>query len=431
MKINFVNHSCFIVEHNGVSIIADPWLEGRVFNNGWDFISKTKLTYEDFKDIQYIWFSHEHPDHFYPPNLKLIPAEYKKNITILFQNTIDGRVANYCRKAGFKEVIEMQKGTYYPLGEDFNVLCEYYGEGDSWIVYKGGGETFLNTNDCGIRNANKAKYIQNIVGNVDVLLTQFSYAYWAGNRDEKAYREKVAADKLEFMKFQCDVFQPKVLIPIASYVYFCHEENYYLNDSINTAETTHQFIHNQTNVIPVIMYNGDEYTYPEKWDSTASIANYMEDLKQIGLHQDQLVKNIPMPMEEVKKQADVFINNLNSTNNFIIKSIIKPTHIHIHDFNKTYTLSLANSLVEETIPYEQCDVSMSSESLAFCMKFPYGLDTTQINGRLQKPKGGNYTRFYNMFRVDQQKSRGQEMTVSYLAGAAIRKVLVKLGVYHN
>jgi hypothetical protein len=138
-----------------------------------------------------------------------------------------------------------------------------------------------------------------------------------------------------------------------------------------------------------------------------------------------------MPMEEVKKHADTFISNLNSTNNFIIKSIIKPTHIHIHDFNKTYTLSLANGLVEETIPYEQCDVSMSSESLAFCMKFPYGLDTTQINGRLQKPKGGNYTRFYNMFRVDQQKSRGQEMTVSYLAGAAIRKVLVKMGLYQN
>jgi len=76
-------------------------------------------------------------------------------------------------------------------------------------------------------------------------------------------------------------------------------------------------------------------------------------------------------------------------------------------------------------------VSLSSESLLFCMKFPYGLDTTQINGRIQKPRGGNYTNFYNIFRIDQQKSRGQEMTFSYLAGAAIRKAKMKLGLYKS
>ena len=56
MKIKFVNHSSFIIEHDDISIISDPWLEGKVFNNGWDLISKTKLSYDDFKDINYIWF---------------------------------------------------------------------------------------------------------------------------------------------------------------------------------------------------------------------------------------------------------------------------------------------------------------------------------------------------------------------------------------
>ncbi len=429
MKIQFVNHSSFIVEHEGVKIIADPWLEGRVFNNGWDLISKSRFSYEDFKKINYIWFSHEHPDHFYPPNLKLIPAEYKKNITVLFQHTIDGRVANYCRKAGFKEVIEMQKGTYYDLGKDFKVLCEYYGEGDSWIVYKGGGYTFLNTNDCGVRNIGPANYIKNIVGKVDVLLTQFSYAYWAGNKDEKEVRQKIADDKLEALKFQCDVFEPKAIIPIASYVYFCHEENYYLNDSINTAEKTYQYIKNNTKAQAVVLYNGEEYTYPEKWDSTDSIQKYMNDLKNIDLNQDKLIKNVPVDLVELQKQADVFINNLNKTNNFIVKSLLKPAHIHLHDYNKTYLLSLNDKLKETPIPYDKCDVSLSSESLLFCMKFPYGLDTTQINGRIQKPRGGNYTNFYNIFRIDQQKSRGQEMTMTYLAGAAIRKVKMRLGLY--
>ncbi|HTC00375.1 MAG TPA: MBL fold metallo-hydrolase, partial [Ferruginibacter sp.] len=265
MKIKFVNHSSFIIEHNGVSIISDPWLEGKVFNNGWDLISKTKLSYEDFKHINYIWFSHEHPDHFYPPNLKLIPLEYKKNITVLFQNTIDGRVANYCRNAGFKDVIELHKGKYYELSKDFKILCEYFGEGDSWIAYKVGDITILNTNDCGIRNKLGAEYIKNSVGKVDILLTQFSYAYWAGNKDEITYRKRIADEKLEYMKYQVDIFEPTITIPIASYIYFCHEENFYLNDSVNTAEKTYNYLKNNTKTVPVVLYNGDEYAFPEQW----------------------------------------------------------------------------------------------------------------------------------------------------------------------
>ena len=429
MKIKFVNHSSYIIEHNGVSILCDPWLEGKVFNNGWDLISKTKLLYEDFKNIDFIWFSHEHPDHFYPPNLKLIPAEYKKNITVLFQHTIDGRVAKYCRNAGFKAVIEMHKGTYYDLGKNFKTLCEYFNEGDSWIVFKADDITILNTNDCGVRNPKQAKYIQDIVGKVDILTTQFSYAYWAGNVEDTAYRKKIADDKLVAMKFQCDYFKPTVTIPIASYIYFCHEENFYLNDHVNTAEKTYNFLKDNTNTTPVVLYNGDEYTFNENWDSKKSIENYKTDFTNIELHKEKLVKNNKVELNELQLQAKKFIDNLMQTNNFLVKSILKPSKIHLSDYNLTFSLSLQTNLKQEQFNYNDCDVSLSSESLLFCLKFPYGLDTTQINGRLQKPKHGNYTRFYNIFRIDQQKSRGQEMTYRYLAEAAIRKVKIKLGLF--
>ncbi len=429
MKITFVNHSSFIVEHNGVSIIADPWLEGRVFNNGWELLSKSKFSYEDFKNIDYIWFSHEHPDHFYPPNLKQIPAEYKKNITVLFQSTIDGRVASYCRKAGFKDVIEMQKGTYYDLAPDFKVLCEYFDEGDSWIVYKGGGLTYLNTNDCGVRNLPQAQYIKDIVGKVDVLLTQFSYAYWAGNKEEVELRQRIADEKLDSLKFQCEVFKPTVTIPIASYVFFCHEENFYLNDCVNTAEKTYNYIKKNTDSKPVVLYNGDSYTFPQEWDSAPAIESFKRDFKNIELSPEKLVKNVPVPLDELKKQATAFVDNLKKTNTFLLTAMLRPTHVHLMDYNKTFELSLNGGLAEHSYDYNTCDVSMSSESLLFCLKFPYGLDTTQINGRMQKPRGGNYANFYNLFRIDQQKSRGQEMTLSYLAGVATRKVMAKLGLF--
>jgi hypothetical protein len=293
------------------------------------------------------------------------------------------------------------------------------------------GLTILNTNDCGIRNLYEAKYIKDIVGDIDILLTQFSYAYWAGNKDDIAYRQKIAADKLMFMKLQCDYFKPKVTIPIASYVYFCHEENFYLNDSVNTPEKTYNFLKNNTITTPVVLYNGDEYTFEQGWDSKRSISKYLNDFEEIKKNQNKLVKNNKVAINELFNAADRFIQNLKNTNGIIIKSILKPAKIHLLDYDKTYTLSLNKKLEEISIDYRLCDVSLSSESLLFCLKYPYGLDTTQINGRLQKPKGGNYARFYNLFRIDQQKSRGQDITLGYLFKAGVRKVKVKLGLLKN
>ena len=427
MKIRFVNHACFIIEHDGVSIINDPWLEGRVFNNGWDFISPTRFRYEEFEKINYIWFSHEHPDHFYPPNLKKIDAGHKKNITVLFQKTIDGRVVEYCRKANFKEIIEMEKGTWYDLAPGFKALCEHFSEGDSWICYRVGGLTVLNTNDCGIRNRDAAEHIKNLVGDVDILLTQFSYAYWAGNRDEVEYRQKIADEKLEWVKFQTDIYKPKVTIPIASYIYFCHEENFYLNDAVNTARKTYKYLSENTDTTTVILYNDEEYEFGQAHDNEKSIRMYEDDFANIKANQGvKLEKNVPKPAEEITGVAKEFVNDLRKNNSPILKMYLRDCFIHLWDLRQSYRLSLKDGLILDSRPESGCDVSLSSESLLFCINFPYGLDTTQINGRLQKPRAGNYTRFYNFFRVNHLKSRGIKLNLDYLLGSVFNKFLVRL-----
>jgi len=75
MFIDWVNNASFILESAGVRLICDPWLDGTIFNSGWKLLSETKLRYEDFGDITHIWLSHEHPDHFSPPNLRSIPEQ--------------------------------------------------------------------------------------------------------------------------------------------------------------------------------------------------------------------------------------------------------------------------------------------------------------------------------------------------------------------
>ncbi len=430
MKIEFVNHSSFVVDNLGTRVICDPWLEDSVFNNGWSLLSETKFQYEDFKNIDYIWFSHEHPDHFYPPNIKRIPEEYRANIKILFQLTPDKRVLNFCKKLGFKEVIEMSPDKWYELSPDFEVMCEHFQEGDSWVCFRTAELTYLNSNDCGIRNKKDAQYILNKIGKVDLLLSQFSYAYWVGNPEDKAFREQKADEKLEWFKFQCDMFKPKITIPIASYIYFSHKENYWLNDSINTARKTYDYLKKNTDTEPVVLYNGDLYEFLKEHDSEKSIGLYQSDydkIKDTSLYSEV----ISIELEDLTNEAHKFVEDLNKNNSFLLKRKLVPTHIYISDFDASYDLSL-EGFKKSNIQESDCDVVLGSESLLFCFKYPYGLDTTQINGRMLRPKEGKYMNFYNFFRINQLKSRGiNPSSMSYLSGVIIRKVLLKLGLYNN
>ena len=59
----------------------------------WFFCLKHIFSFQ-VKNSDYIWFSHEHPDHFNPPDVKL----FGKNKKFLFQKTKDKRVVNFLKK---------------------------------------------------------------------------------------------------------------------------------------------------------------------------------------------------------------------------------------------------------------------------------------------------------------------------------------------
>jgi len=89
IKFEFVNHSSFIITKDNVSLAADPWIEGSVFNKSWDLLSVTKeSSKQNLINSDYIWFSHEHPDHFNPKNLNI----FSDKNTFIFQKTKDRRV---------------------------------------------------------------------------------------------------------------------------------------------------------------------------------------------------------------------------------------------------------------------------------------------------------------------------------------------------
>jgi UDP-MurNAc hydroxylase len=75
MRLFFVNHASILLEHGGTRLISDPWLYGTAFNDGWDLVCKSALDAAELGQVNYIGYSHEHPDHFSPRVLQDVPKE--------------------------------------------------------------------------------------------------------------------------------------------------------------------------------------------------------------------------------------------------------------------------------------------------------------------------------------------------------------------
>ena len=196
MKIEFVNHSSVIIPNNDVHLIFEPWISGDVFHDGWSLITEAQFKFEDFKTITHIWFSHEHPDRFFPPNLKKIPEEIRKEIIVLYHFTRDKKVINYCKSLGFKDAIEINLNEWFKLGKDFLVLNGACLD-DSWILINTANKNILNTNDCILKKRDFDIINKNILGKLDLLLPQFSYASKIGNKKDVKLRKEQANLKIK------------------------------------------------------------------------------------------------------------------------------------------------------------------------------------------------------------------------------------------
>ncbi|MDP6868173.1 MAG: MBL fold metallo-hydrolase [Acidimicrobiales bacterium] len=428
MKIRFIGHSCFVYEVAGCRILCDPWLSGRVFHNGWSLYSPISSTMADLDDFEYLWISHEHPDHFHIPTLKSIPEKRRSEITVLFQATIDRRVAKFCRELGFREVRELPPEWIRlspDAAPDLEVLCVPATEGNSWIAFRSGGTTVLNLNDCGVRNAPEAACIDKQVGAVDLLLTQFSYATWVGNPDQRALRENEALSKLEMVAFQCEALAADRVLPFASHLYFCHPENFFLNDGINTPSAAVQFLRARTSAEPIVLYNDESYEVGASHRTDEACRRFGTDVERILAAGPLSLEDPSVGIDHLSRAVDDFLIRLQDDAPWYLRRMLGSTVIRLWDWDRTVRLTV-RGLENDLTPESEADVALHSSSLLLCLQYRYGLDTLGVSGRFHKPAGGNYRRFYRFFRPGLIAMRGEVVGIGYILRSVVNAALVKM-----
>lgn len=154
MKFQFIGNACgtFIGDH-GTRILCDPWIRDGVFDGSWCHYPPIKTRPEDLKNVDAIYLSHIHPDHFderyfdWPSDIPIIILNHKHNfltkklkdmgywnfLTAPDRGTIPFREFNITLYAPFQKVA-------FHNAEVGNLL-------DSAMYIENGGFSALNAND--------------------------------------------------------------------------------------------------------------------------------------------------------------------------------------------------------------------------------------------------------------------------------------------
>ena len=410
MRMTWVNHASFVLESGCVRLICDPWIEGRTFNDGWQLLSPTKMRYEDFAEITHIWFSHEHPDHFLPPNLKRIPEPMRRKITVLFHETRDKRVVKVCQSLGFG-IRELPNLKPLDIAQDFTVVCGQNDLIDSWISIAAEGKTILNLNDCVFPETQELVDIRSMTGNVDLLLSQFSYANWVGNPEDRLAHEASAHEKRQQMTEQIAIIRPRQFIPFASFVFFCHEENFFMNGCVNRIGETFRYLREERLQDALVLYPGDQWEVGAAWDSTAAIRRYEAEFA--AALEVAPVTSKPAELAILREAMYKLIARCRKENNRLLLAAIPSSVVRLSDLCKDVEVSFRTGLRE--VRGKDPDIVTSSNSLLYCLTTDWGGDTLKINGRFTVPVGGLANRFFQIFRVPQYNSYGSSVGLKFIA----------------
>lgn len=429
-KITWINHAGYVLSYNNLNVLVDPWITGTSFNNGWNLLTESFFPQNLIDNIDYLWISHEHPDHFSPNNLKLLNSD---KIKVLFQKTRDKRVVNFLKKQNFK-VIEIDNYEKFELNDKFKITLIKNDQIDSLSIFEVGDKTIINTNDC-VLNNKKLNIIKKktFIQKSDILFTQFSYASWIGNPKNKILRKQASKEKLDQIKSQIQFFKPKITIPFASYIYFCHEENKYMNDEITNIEKVRDVI-KENNSKPIFLYPGSIYEINDNKNIFESdFLKYKKDF--LNINSKEFIKTKIINFEELKLNSKNYLKKIKNKNgslimytlcvisllsNFFFKKDyfgFSNTEIHLSDINKYVEFNWINGLREINEDKFDYDVQISSESLNYIFLYDWGIGSLMINGR------GNYDSEYKRWKFNRIFSLGQ---INSIGKTLLKKVFEKI-----
>lgn len=248
MKIEFISNACCIIESNkGTKILTDPWINDGVFEGSWCHFHKLKTALADIQDVDAIYLSHIHPDHYddryfnFSKDMPIIVLNHGLNF---LHKKLNENGYNNLIKAKDKETITF-KDFNLTLFAPFNKHIFFENNSkignliDSAIVFQADSQSIFNANDNTPDNASSQE-LKSLFGTFDLALMNYNNAgpypscFNNLSEDEK-YIESNANSlrNIDHLYSNLKILEPRYFLPFAG-SYVIGGKNYFKNKYLGT-----------------------------------------------------------------------------------------------------------------------------------------------------------------------------------------------------
>ena len=118
MEITFLRGATILLSDGHKRLICDPWLEDGIYYGAWAHypqFTEEEWTSHRVTDVDYIYISHVHPDHYDPKTLK-----HFKGQKVIIHKYANAFLRKKIEGLGF-EVVELDNGAAFDMGHGFNI----------------------------------------------------------------------------------------------------------------------------------------------------------------------------------------------------------------------------------------------------------------------------------------------------------------------
>lgn len=126
ISLRFFNHAFLKFKTKKISFCTDPWAIGPAFYNGWWLKNNTHKDWvEELNNSNFIYISHNHPDHLHPQTL----SKLNKDKKILVPNFLSNSTYLFLKDEGFKNIKKLEFEKEYHF-ENSNLVLSTFKSGD-------------------------------------------------------------------------------------------------------------------------------------------------------------------------------------------------------------------------------------------------------------------------------------------------------------
>lgn len=247
LSFKFIANACGIFTgSHGAQILCDPWLVDGVFDGSWCHFPKIKTTISDVKNVDAVYISHLHPDHFddrhfnFEKSTPLIVLDHGPNFLIKKLNSL-----------GFTNLIKIKNEETVSFKEFYLTMFAPFAKHnfheatvgnliDSALLVNCDGISAFNANDNTL-TIEAATMLQNKYGPITLAMLNYNAAGpYPSCFDNLTESEKVIEHgrvlerNFDHAKKIIDVMRPKFVLPFAG-AYVLGGDMHFKNKYLGTA----------------------------------------------------------------------------------------------------------------------------------------------------------------------------------------------------